>query len=188
MNNSVAPVPVTMEPVDPVYWYGCWLYYRFYLSMGGSRKIRGVQNLETVRPHQLLEQIVCTAFRAAADTLNQTRFGGLKNMTIKIDQLYFTIASALKLLQANKLPGDMEIIQDVKRLCVVFEHVEKLLTLGSGSGNQWSHQQREIGIWSCKDCGKVKAGGPYTLKFDANLRPETKVLIDQCQVQPSDEI
>lgn len=43
--------------------------------------------------------MVCTAFRAAADTLNQTRFGGLKNMTIKIDQLYFTIASALKPLQ-----------------------------------------------------------------------------------------
>ncbi|KAL7603896.1 hypothetical protein Lser_V15G17358 [Lactuca serriola] len=125
---------------------GDYKYYRLYLSMGGSRKIRGVQNLETVRPHQLLEQMVCTAFRAAADTLNQTRFGGLKNMTIKIDQLYFTIASALKPLQANKLPGDMEIIQDVKRLCVVFEHVEKLLTLGSGSGNQWNHQQREIGI------------------------------------------
>ncbi|KAL7582915.1 hypothetical protein Lser_V15G42165 [Lactuca serriola] len=87
--------------------------------------------LETVRPHQLLEQMVCTAFRAAADTLNQTSFGGLKNMTIKIDQLYFTIASALKPLQANKLPGDMEIIQDVKRLCVVFEHVEKLLTLAA---------------------------------------------------------
>ncbi|KAL7610870.1 hypothetical protein Lser_V15G11920 [Lactuca serriola] len=99
-------------------------YYRLYLLMGGSRKIRGVQNLETVRPHQLLEQMVCTAFRAAAGTLNQTRFA-------------FT---------TNKLPGDMEIIQDVKRLCVVFEHVEKLLTLGSGSGNQWSHQQREIGI------------------------------------------
>ncbi|CAI9265176.1 unnamed protein product [Lactuca saligna] len=125
---------------------GDYEYYRLYLSMGGSRKIRGVQNLETVRPHQLLEQMVCTAFRAAADTLNQTRFGRLKNMTIKIDQLYFTIASALKSLQANKLPGDMEIIQDVKWLCVVFEHVEKLLTLGSGSGNQWSHQQREIGI------------------------------------------
>ncbi|CAH1444613.1 unnamed protein product [Lactuca virosa] len=83
-------------------------------------------------------------FKAAADTLNQTSFGGLKNMTIKIDQLYFTIASALKPLQANKLPGDMEIIQDVKRLYVVFEHVEKLLTLGSGSRNQWSHQQGEI--------------------------------------------
>ncbi|CAH1448325.1 unnamed protein product [Lactuca virosa] len=100
--------------------------------------------LETVRQNQL-EQMVCTAFRAAADTLNQTRVGGLKNMTIKIDQLYFTIASALKPLQANKLPGDMEIFQDVKRLCVVFEHVEKLLTLGSGSGNQWSHQQGKIG-------------------------------------------
>ncbi|KAL8225128.1 hypothetical protein R6Q57_017685 [Mikania cordata] len=87
--------------------------------------------LETVRPHQLLEQMVCTAFQASADTLNQTNFGGLKNMSTKIDQLYLTMASALRPLQANKLPGDTEIIEDLKRLCIVFEHVEKLITLAA---------------------------------------------------------
>nr|KAJ0196602.1 hypothetical protein LSAT_V11C700366790 [Lactuca sativa] len=125
-------------------------YYRLYLSMGGSRKIRGVQNLETVRPHQLLEQMVCTAFRVAADTLNQTRFGGLKNMTIKIDQLYFTIASALKPLQANKLPGDMEIIQDVKRLCVVFEHWE---SMESPTEGDWNLELQ--GLWESESRGSI---------------------------------
>lgn len=87
--------------------------------------------LETLRPHQLLEQMVCTAFRASADTLNHTNFGGLKQMTTKIGQLYLTMASTLKPLQSNHLFGDSEIIEDVRRLCVVFEHVEKLLTLAA---------------------------------------------------------
>lgn len=98
--------------------------------------------LETVRPHQLLEQMVCGAFRAAADTLNQTSFGGLKNMTTKIDQLYLTIASSLRPLQANKLPGDIEIIEDLKRLCVVFEHVEKLITLAASVHRKFLHAPR----------------------------------------------
>ncbi|OUZ99155.1 Rab3 GTPase-activating protein catalytic subunit [Macleaya cordata] len=87
--------------------------------------------LETLRPHQLLEQMVCTAFRASADTLNQTSFGDLKQMTTKIGQLYLTIASALKPLQANHLPNKDETIDDLKRLCVVFDHVEKLLILAA---------------------------------------------------------
>ncbi|GKD25693.1 Rab3 GTPase-activating protein catalytic subunit isoform X1, partial [Tanacetum coccineum] len=98
--------------------------------------------LETVRPHQLLEQMVCGAFRAAADTLNQTSFGGLKNMTTKVDQLYLTLASALRPLQANKLPGDIEIIEDLKRLCVVFEHVEKLITLAASLHRKFLHAPR----------------------------------------------
>ncbi|KAL7617957.1 hypothetical protein Lser_V15G01071 [Lactuca serriola] len=125
---------------------GDYEYYCLYLSMGGSRKIRGVQNLETVRPHQLLEQMVCTAFRAAADTLNQTRFWWVKEHDNKNRPIILHHCFCIEAFTTNKLPGDMEIIQDVKRLCVVFEHVEKLLTLGSGCGNQWSHQQREIGI------------------------------------------
>ncbi|KAK8515791.1 hypothetical protein V6N12_075812 [Hibiscus sabdariffa] len=87
--------------------------------------------LETVRPHQLLEQMVCTAFRASADTLNLTNFGSLKQMTTKMDQLYLTMASTLRPLQANLLCGNNETIQDLRRLCVVFEHVEKLLTLAA---------------------------------------------------------
>ncbi|KAB2050581.1 hypothetical protein ES319_A13G256200v1 [Gossypium barbadense] len=59
--------------------------------------------LETVRPHQLLEQMVCTAFRASADTLHQTNFGSLKQITTKMDQLYHTMASTLRPLQVRKL-------------------------------------------------------------------------------------
>ncbi|OMP02386.1 Rab3 GTPase-activating protein catalytic subunit [Corchorus olitorius] len=87
--------------------------------------------LETVRPHQLLEQMVCTAFRASADTLNQTNFGNLKQMNTKMDQLYLTMASTLRPLQVNMLSGDSETIEDLRRLCIVFEHVEKLLTLAA---------------------------------------------------------
>lgn len=87
--------------------------------------------LETLRPHQLLEQMVCTAFRAAADTLNKTSFGGLKNMTTKMGQLYLTLASLLKPLQANLISADSEFTEDSRRLCVIFEHVEKLLTVAA---------------------------------------------------------
>ncbi|XP_057954278.1 uncharacterized protein LOC131148542 [Malania oleifera] len=92
---------------------------------------KALHYLETLPPHQLLGQMVCTAFRASADTLNQTNFGGLKQMTTKIGQLYLTIASVLKPLQANHLSSNSEIIEDLRRLCVVMEHVEKLLTLAA---------------------------------------------------------
>ncbi|KAJ6409353.1 hypothetical protein OIU84_008947 [Salix udensis] len=87
--------------------------------------------LETLRPHQLLEQMICTAFRVSADTLNQTSFGGLKQMTTKMEQLYRTMASTLKPLQTNRVSGNSETIEDLRRLCVIFEHVEKLLTLAA---------------------------------------------------------
>jgi hypothetical protein len=55
--------------------------------------------LETLRPQQLLEQMVCTAFRACADVLNQTSYGGFGLMKTKMDQLYLTLGSSLKSLQ-----------------------------------------------------------------------------------------
>ncbi|CAI9262007.1 unnamed protein product [Lactuca saligna] len=70
-------------------------------------------------------------------------FSGQLEKDILSSELQLTLLTRLA-LAVNKLPGDMEIIQDVKRICVVFENVEKLLTLGSDSGNQWSHQQGEI--------------------------------------------
>ncbi|CAI9107041.1 OLC1v1006313C1 [Oldenlandia corymbosa var. corymbosa] len=82
--------------------------------------------LETVRPHLLLEQMVCTAFKAAADTLNHTDFGGLKLMKSRMEQLYVTMASALKFLQRKKTI-DSEHIEDLKRLCDIFKSVEQLL-------------------------------------------------------------
>ncbi|XP_023522736.1 rab3 GTPase-activating protein catalytic subunit isoform X3 [Cucurbita pepo subsp. pepo] len=87
--------------------------------------------LETLRPHQLLEQMVCTAFKAGADTLSQTSYGGLKLMKAKMDQLYSTMASVLKFLQGNRLSAESEVIDDLRRLCVVFEHVEKLMALAA---------------------------------------------------------
>ncbi|KAG7538376.1 Rab3 GTPase-activating protein catalytic subunit [Arabidopsis suecica] len=60
-----------------------------------------VHYLETVRPHQLLEQMVCTAFRGSADTLNQTNFGNMRQMTSKLEQLYLIIKFTLGALQRN---------------------------------------------------------------------------------------
>ncbi|XP_021716287.1 rab3 GTPase-activating protein catalytic subunit-like isoform X2 [Chenopodium quinoa] len=85
--------------------------------------------LETLRPHQLLEQMVCTAFRASADTLNQASFGDLNQMKSKLNQFYLTMASMLRPLQANQLSQDSDIFEDLKRLCVIFEHVERLTVL-----------------------------------------------------------
>ncbi|KAF8397225.1 hypothetical protein HHK36_016135 [Tetracentron sinense] len=98
--------------------------------------------LETVRPNQLLEQMVCTAFRASADSLNRTSFGGFRQMTTKIGQLYLTIASALKPFLANHLPDKGEIVDDLRQLCVVFEHVEKLLILAASMHRKLSQAPR----------------------------------------------
>ncbi|XP_073019709.1 uncharacterized protein [Primulina eburnea] len=86
--------------------------------------------LETLKPHQLLPQIICTAFRAAADTLNQTSFVDLKHMTTKIGQLYITMGSMLKHLQTHDIIGD-DGIEDLTRLCTTFEHIEKLILLAA---------------------------------------------------------
>ncbi|KAF3331799.1 rab3 GTPase-activating protein catalytic subunit isoform X2 [Carex littledalei] len=86
--------------------------------------------LETLRPQQLLEQMVCTAFRACADILNQTSYGGFKLMKTKMDQLYLTLGSSLKSLQGNQHDKD-ELIGDLKQLCTVFEHIEKLVILAA---------------------------------------------------------
>ncbi|KAH6761896.1 Rab3 GTPase-activating protein catalytic protein [Perilla frutescens var. hirtella] len=87
--------------------------------------------LETLRPCQLLEQMIFTAFRAAADTLNQTSFGDMKQMAIKMEQLYLTIASMLKYLHAQNTTSDIELLEDLKRLCTTFEHIENLILLAA---------------------------------------------------------
>ncbi|KAK7321376.1 hypothetical protein VNO77_31967 [Canavalia gladiata] len=87
--------------------------------------------LENLQPHQLLEQMVCTAFRAAADTLFQTSYGELKQMETMMQQLYLTMTPALKPLQVNCKSADSETIGDLRRLCVVFKHVENLLILAA---------------------------------------------------------
>ncbi|KAK4403990.1 Rab3 GTPase-activating protein catalytic subunit [Sesamum angolense] len=87
--------------------------------------------LETLRPYQLLEQMVCTAFKAAADTLYQTSFGNLKQMTTKIGQLYVTMASTLKYFQSHSTISDSDVIEDLRRLCTTFGHIEKLILLAA---------------------------------------------------------
>ncbi|CAE6247726.1 unnamed protein product [Arabidopsis arenosa] len=90
-----------------------------------------VHYLETVRPHQLLEQMVCTAFRGSADTLNQTNFGNMRQMTSKLEQLYLIIKFTMGALQRNNLLDKAKTVKDLKRLCMVFENVEKLVAVAA---------------------------------------------------------
>ncbi|MED6109143.1 hypothetical protein PIB30_030928 [Stylosanthes scabra] len=101
-----------------------------------------IHYLETLKPHQLLSQMVCTAFLAAADTLNKTSYGELKQMETKKQQLYLTMAPALKPLEVNRLSADSETIEDLRRLCVVLGHVENLLTAAASLHRKLVHAPR----------------------------------------------
>ncbi|XP_072997458.1 uncharacterized protein [Typha latifolia] len=114
--NDSPPVPVSEQKlrIDPIREGEKILHY-----------------LETLRPYQLLEQMVCTSFRASADTLSQTTYGGYKSMKTKMDQLYLTLASTLKSLQGKQISDTTELIGDLRQLSFTFEHIEKLLILAS---------------------------------------------------------
>ncbi|EYU38058.1 hypothetical protein MIMGU_mgv1a0010622mg, partial [Erythranthe guttata] len=107
--------------------------------------------LETLKPQQLLEQMVCTAFRAAADTLNQTPVGQLKQITTKTRQLYATMASMLKYLQSHNMTSDSDVIDDLRRLCTTFEHIEKLILLAASLHRKFL-QSPHLGQAIFSDC------------------------------------
>jgi ribosomal protein L37AE/L43A len=55
--------------------------------------------------------------------------------------------------------------------CIFFVMATKLLLVSSSiyfcifNFLQFAVKRKAVGIWGCKDCGKVKAGGAYTLKY-----------------------
>jgi Rab3 GTPase-activating protein catalytic subunit len=75
--------------------------------------------------------MVCTAFRGSADTLNQTNVGNMRQMTSKLEQLYLIMKFTLGALQRNNLPDKAKTVKDLKRLCMVFENVEKLVAVAA---------------------------------------------------------
>ncbi|GER51207.1 Rab3 GTPase-activating protein catalytic subunit [Striga asiatica] len=135
--------------------------------------------LETLKPYLLLEQMVCTAFRAAADTLNQTSFGELQQMTTKMGQYYATMASMLKYLQANKMTCDNDDIEDLRRLCATFGHIEKLILLAASLHSKFLHS-RNLAQAIFSDCynltnmGTGSAQGDTKTEFDKKQRVSSR--------------
>ncbi|KAJ8559459.1 hypothetical protein K7X08_003517 [Anisodus acutangulus] len=141
---------------------------------------KALHYLETVRPYQLLEQMVSTAFRAAADTLNRTSFGGLKQLTTKIGQLYRTMAATLRCLQRNNLSVGTEDIEDLKRLCAIFAHVENLITLAASLHHKFLQAPRlsesifnDYYNFYLPKMGTVSVGGDE--KKDFNKKQEVRL-------------
>ncbi|XP_019225677.1 PREDICTED: rab3 GTPase-activating protein catalytic subunit-like isoform X4 [Nicotiana attenuata] len=123
--------------------------------------------LETLRPYQLLEQMVSTAFRATADTLNKTSFGGLKQMTTRIEQLYLTMSTTLRCLQTNSLSVDAEDIKDLKRLCTTFAHVENVITLAASLHRKFMQAPRlSESIFNDYDNFHVPKLGTFSIGHD----------------------
>ncbi|KAK9756769.1 hypothetical protein RND81_01G120100 [Saponaria officinalis] len=141
--------------------------------------------METLRPHQLLEQMVCTAFRAAADTLNQATFGDLSQMKTKLDQLYLTMASMLRPLQANQLSQDSEILGDLRRLCTVFEHVERLTIMAASLHRKFINAPRLCNAIS-RDYYSFylprMANGAVESDFDQKFEQRQEVRMDERDV------
>ncbi|MCO5546779.1 hypothetical protein L7F22_000215 [Adiantum nelumboides] len=90
-----------------------------------------IHYLETLRPYQLLAQMICTAFSSITDILYQTDIVRPKVLEMEIDQLYATIVSLLKPLQEVNLSdkGVTENMEDwrtdIMQLCLLLEKTEK---------------------------------------------------------------
>lgn len=52
--------------------------------------------------------------------------------------------------------------QFVSKVDVKYNELHSTFTLLSF---QFAVKRKAVGIWGCKDCGKVKAGGAYTMKY-----------------------
>lgn len=90
-----------------------------------------IHYLETLRPYQLLAQMICTAFAYIADILYKTQVGNPRALQVEIDQLYLTIISILKpLREINLSEKDIaenleEWYTDIMNLCSLLEKTEK---------------------------------------------------------------
>lgn len=90
-----------------------------------------IHYLETLKPHQLLAQMICTSFSSIADLLYRTKAGELKPLLVEIDKLYLTISSILKPLMKLNV-NDVELGEnsedwhtDIMNLCILLENAEK---------------------------------------------------------------
>eukprot|EP00250_Pteridium_aquilinum_P017952 c23859_g4_i1 orf=95-2845(-) len=114
--NSVEPLPAHKQ--KPLFDH-----------TGEGEKV--IHYLETLTPHQLLAQMICTAFSCIADILYKTEIGKPRVLQVEIDQLYLTIISTLKPLRETNI-SDKDIAEniedwhtDITELCSLLEKTEK---------------------------------------------------------------
>nr|KAJ0185447.1 hypothetical protein LSAT_V11C900472270 [Lactuca sativa] len=61
--------------------------------------------------------------------------------------------SLRKQIKKREVSHHSKFIVYVEIICICFEMLK-----------QYAVKRKAVGIWGCKDCGKVKAGGAYILK------------------------
>lgn len=90
-----------------------------------------IHYLETLRPYQLLAQMICTGFSCIADILHKIKIGKPRVLQVEIDHLYLTIISILKPLRDINI-SDKDVIEnmddwytDIRELCSLLEKTEK---------------------------------------------------------------
>lgn len=90
-----------------------------------------IHYLETIRPYQLLAQMICTAFSCIVDILYEAEFGKPRVLQVEIDQLYLTIISVLKAFRELNM-SDKDVAEnmndwfaDMTGLCSLLEKTEK---------------------------------------------------------------
>lgn len=107
-----------------------------------------IHYLETVRPHQLLAQMICTAFSSIADILYKTQIVKPKVLQVEVDQLYATIVSILKPLREINL-SDKNVAEhlddwciDILELCTLLERTEKHVIMAASFYQKLPHTPR----------------------------------------------
>ncbi|CAM6128265.1 unnamed protein product [Calypogeia fissa] len=89
-----------------------------------------IHYLDTLRPQQLLAQMLCTAFMASADALRRTKAGDMKRLLSEMEELYSAMSVVLEplsKLDRADLPSKEEVDSwrsDLLQLCRFFEKVE----------------------------------------------------------------
>lgn len=65
-----------------------------------------IHYLDTLRPQQLLAQMLCTAFMASADALRRTKAGDMRRLVSELEDLYAAMSVVLEPLSRLDRAGE----------------------------------------------------------------------------------